>query len=86
MVKKELARLYAEKEGIYNVEAQRRIDSLIELMKTVLKKDGSIVFRGFGSFEVKKTTRKTGINPRTGEEIKLTPRKIVKFRSSKHLF
>lgn len=86
MVKKEFAKLYAEKERIYNNEAQRRIDSMFEIMKELLRKDETLIFRGFGSFEVRKTTRKEGVNPRTGEPIKITPKKFVKFKTSKNLF
>lgn len=86
MVKKEFTKLYAKKEGIYDNEAQRRIDSILELMKEVLRKNETLIFRGFGSFEVRKTTRTEGVNPRTGKPIRFLPKKYVKFKTSKNLF
>lgn len=86
MIKKEFIQLYAEKEGIYFTEAQRRIESILEIFKDAFKNEETIIFREFGSFEVKTTTRKDGVNPRTGEPIKLAPKKYVKFKVSRQVF
>lgn len=86
MIKKEFAKLYAQKEDIYNVEAERRINLMLDLMSEVLKKNEILIFRGFGSFQVKKSKKKMGVNPKTGETIEIMPKKVIKFKASKSLF
>lgn len=86
MIKKEFVKLYAEKEGIYNNEAQRRIEVMLDLLKGQFQKNEEVIFRGFGSFKVKETTRTTGVNPRTGKAIKIKPKKYVKFKVSQEIF
>lgn len=86
MIKKDFVKLYAKKEGIYDNEAQRRIESMLELLKEQFQKDEEIIFRGFGNFKVKQTTRTSGVNPRTGKPIEVKPKKYVKFKVSQDVF
>ena len=54
-------------------------------MKEALEKNEVLVFRGLGTFERRETKRKEGRNPRTGEAIKMTPKKFIKFKVGKDL-
>jgi len=66
-------------------QAERAVDAVIEAIKIGLKKDHSVLIVGFGSFKV--TTRKAriGVNPKTGEKIKIAASKGVKFAAGKEL-
>ncbi|MGE0435119.1 MAG: HU family DNA-binding protein [Planctomycetota bacterium] len=65
--------------------AERAITSVLDAIKTGLKKDTSVQLIGFGTFEVKKRKARTGRHPKTGEEIKIKASKTVGFRPGKAL-
>src|SRR6476620_1381722 len=54
------------------------IDSILE----TLKRDGKFVLPGFGKFVVAKTKAHIGMNPSTGEKIKVKAGKTVRFKAS----
>ena len=81
MVKKEFAELLMEKADLKSFEeAKRQVEIFIETMKEALEKNEVLIFRGLGTFERRETKRKEGRNPRTGETIKMRPRKYIKFK------
>ena len=51
-------------------------------MKGVLQKGDAVKIAGFGNFVVRSKGARKGRNPRTGEEIGITPRRVVTFRPS----
>ena len=86
MVKKEFAELLMEKADLKSLEeAKRQTELLIETMKEALEKNEVLIFRGLGTFERRETKRKEGRNPRTGEVIKMTPKKYIKFKIGRNL-
>ena len=50
-----------------------------------LKKNGGFTLPSFGTFTVKKTKARKGVNPRTGEPIKVKAGKTVRFKASPSL-
>ena len=66
-------------------EAKRQTDIFLETMKEALVKEEILVFRGFGTFEKRVFKREMGRNPKTGEDIKITPKKYIKFKVGKEL-
>ena len=66
-------------------EAKRQTEVFIETMKEALEKNEVLIFRGFGTFERRVYKRELGRNPRTGEEIKITPKKYIKFKIGRDL-
>lgn len=86
MKKKEFAELFMVKAELKSKEeAKRQVELFIETMKDALESDEVLIFRGLGTFERRITKRKEGRNPRTGEAIKITPKKYIKFRVGKDL-
>lgn len=86
MKKVEFAELFMEKAHLRSMEeAKKQVELFIETMKEALAKDEVLIFRGLGTFERRTTKRKEGRNPRTGESIKITPKKYIKFRVGKDL-
>ncbi|MDP0488751.1 MAG: HU family DNA-binding protein [Fusobacterium sp. JB021] len=86
MKKKEFAELFMVKAELKSKEeAKRQVELFIETMKDALEADEVLIFRGLGTFERRTTKRKEGRNPRTGESIKITPKKYIKFRVGKDL-
>ena len=66
-------------------DAQEVINCIFESMEKALKKKESINITGFGTFSVNKRKARTGRNPRTGEEIKIAARNVMKFSPGKAL-
>ena len=61
--------------------AERCVDAVIEGVKKGLKgKEKKVQLVGFGTFEVSKRKARLGVNPRTGEKIKIAASKTVKFK------
>jgi nucleoid DNA-binding protein len=61
------------------------VDSVISSIKKGLKKDKSVQLIGFGTFSVAKRAARMGVNPQTGEKIKIKPSKTVKFKAGQAL-
>ena len=86
MTKKEFAALFAEKANFESkAEAERKLDVVLNLFEEVLVNGGDINFIGWGKFEVKDTPARTGRNPKTGEEVAILAKKVVKFKAGKSL-
>lgn len=66
-------------------QAGEVVDCLVETITKSLKKGEDVVIPGFGSFKVGKRAARTGINPKTGEKIKIKAAKVAKFKAGKAL-
>jgi len=60
--------------------AERAVEAVLESIKKGVKKDKSVQLIGFGTFSVAKRAARAGINPQTGEKIKIKASKTVKFK------
>ena len=58
------------------------VELVLNLLKGVLQKGDAVKIAGFGNFVVRSKGARKGRNPRTGEEIGITPRRVVTFRPS----
>jgi DNA-binding protein HU-beta len=66
-------------------EAKAALDSMLDGMTTTLKSGGNVTLTGFGTFRTVHRKARTGVNPRTGEKIKIAAGKAVKFTPGKKL-
>ena len=66
-------------------EAASITNTIIETMSDALARGESIEIRGFGSFVVKQYDSYIGRNPKTGEKIKVAPKKLPFFKVGKDL-
>ena len=83
MGKKEITTRMAKDAGITQLQAQRAFASLLEGVKTSLKKGRKVNFSGFGSFEIKIREARKGRNPKTGAAIEIPRKKRIKFTPSR---
>lgn len=60
--------------------AERAVDAVLDGIKKGVKKDKAVQLIGFGTFSVTKRAARTGVNPQTGEKIKIKASKSVKFK------
>ena len=82
MRKADIANEIYEKVGVSKKEAADIVEFVLNLMKNVLHKGESIKIAGFGNFVVRSKGPRKGRNPRTGQEIGITPSRVVTFRPS----
>jgi DNA-binding protein HU-beta len=66
-------------------EAERAVTAVVDGIKTGIRKDKSVQLVGFGTFRVSERAARMGINPKTGEKIKIKKSKTVKFAVGKEL-
>jgi len=86
MNKNELAVQMVNDAETTKVDALKVIDSLIEIVSDELKKkDGKLTLVGFGTFKTIVKKQKKGRNPRTGADITIPKKKVVKFVAGKKL-
>ncbi len=65
--------------------AERSVEAVVEAIKASLKKIKPVQLVGFGTFKVANRKARTGVNPKTGEKIKIKASKSVKFSAGKDL-
>jgi DNA-binding protein HU-beta len=85
MNKAELVDAIAAATDASKADAQRNLDAVIDAISGALKKGDSVQLTGFGTFEVRDRSARTGRNPQTGEEIKIKATKAPAFKAGKGL-
>jgi integration host factor subunit alpha len=66
-------------------KAKDMVELFFEEIKSSLEQGKSVKISGFGKFELRDKTGRPGRNPKTGEEIPITARRVVTFRSGQKL-
>lgn len=85
LTKAELADLLFEKVGLNKREAKDLVDTFFEEIRIALEKGDSVKLSGFGNFQVRDKKQRPGRNPKTGEEIPISARRVVTFHASQKL-
>ncbi len=80
MNKAELIDAVAKDTKMSKKDAAVAVDSVIKMVTNTLKKGEKVTLVGFGTWEVKKRAARKGVNPRTGEAIKIKATKVVSFK------
>ena len=85
LTKAELADLLFEKVGLNKREAKDMVESYFEEIRSQLESGESVKLSGFGNFQLRDKPQRPGRNPKTGEEIPITARRVVTFHASQKL-
>jgi DNA-binding protein HU-beta len=85
MNKADLVARIAQDTGATKSSAAAAVDSLLAGITRALKKGDAITFVGFGTFKTSKRRARVGLNPRTGDTIKIPKRRVVRFTAGKAL-
>ena len=85
MNKNEMIASIAEEAGLSKAVARKALDSFMSSVMETLENDDEVVLRGFGRWYVEQRDARTGRNPRTGEEIQIAAKKVVKFKAGTSL-
>jgi DNA-binding protein HU-beta len=82
MSKAFIAQVIQESASLTGTAANRAASDLMGAIVRELKKNGKFTLPSFGTFSVRKTRARKGLNPRTGESIKVKAGKTVRFKAS----
>jgi len=85
MNKSELVEALANENGLTYKKAEEIVNLIFDSMAETLSNGGRIEIRGFGSFVVKDYKSYMGRNPKTGEVIKVRPKRLPFFKVGKEL-
>ena len=85
MNKSELVEVISSKAEITKAEAKKVLGVTLDAIIDGLASDGKVTLVGFGTFEVRTRSARTGRNPRTGEKIKIAAAKAPAFKPGKEM-
>ncbi|MBQ3040994.1 MAG: HU family DNA-binding protein [Clostridia bacterium] len=85
MNKTDLIEKVAQVADLKKKEAEAAVAAVLGAIEDALVAGDKVQIIGFGTFEVKTTAAKTGINPQTKEKIQIPAKKTVKFSAGKAL-
>ena len=85
MHKNDLVQKLTERTGLSNMDAQKAVDGVFELITDSLKSGEEVRVTGFGVFVVSSRAGGKGRNPQTGEEITIKASKAARLRVGKAL-
>lgn len=85
LTKAELTDLLFENVGLNKREAKEIVESFYEEMRAALQDGDGVKLSGFGNFQLRAKPQRPGRNPKTGEEIPISARRVVTFHASQKL-
>ena len=69
--------------GTSKADAERAVNAVVDGIKLGVKKTKTVQLIGFGTFKISNRKARTGVNPKTGDKIKIKASKSVKFAPGK---
>ena len=85
LTKAELAEMLFEKVGLNKRESKDMVETFFEEIRDALARGESVKLSGFGNFQLRDKPQRPGRNPKTGEEIPISARRVVTFHASQKL-
>lgn len=85
MIKADLVNRIAKEMDVSKQEAEAGVNLFFKTIKDALLKGEEIELRGFGSFRFRNRGARSGRNPRTGDPVRVPPKKVLYFKPSKLL-
>ena len=85
LTKAEIAEALFNQLGLNKREARELVDLFFEEIRGALERGESVKLSGFGNFQLRDKPQRPGRNPKTGEEIPISARRVVTFHASQKL-
>ncbi len=85
LTKADMAERLFEELGINKREAKDLVEIFFEEVRSALERGYQVKLSGFGNFDLRDKNQRPGRNPKTGEEIPITARRVVTFRPGQKL-
>lgn len=80
LTKADIAEHLFEKLGINKKDAKDLVEAFFEEIRSALEKGEQVKLSGFGNFDLRDKKERPGRNPKTGEDIPISARRVVTFR------
>ncbi|WP_375054874.1 integration host factor subunit alpha [Zobellella sp. DQSA1] len=71
--------------GISKRDAKEMVEAFFEEIRAALEQGEQVKISGFGNFELRNKGERPGRNPKTGEDIPISARRVVTFRPGQKL-
>ena len=71
--------------GISKREAKDMVEAFFEEIRQALERGEQVKISGFGNFDLREKNQRPGRNPKTGEDIPISARRVVTFRPGQKL-
>jgi len=81
----DLVEALAKRANMQRADANRLLTRMLEMMQDAMVDGKTVKLSRFGNFNVRAKRQRVGRNPKTGEEVPITPRRVVTFRPSQML-
>ena len=85
LTKAEIANRLFDEVGLNKREAKEFVDAYFEEIRAALETGENVKLSGFGNFQLREKNQRPGRNPKTGEEIPISARRVVTFRPGQKL-
>lgn len=85
LTKADLANRLYEEVGLNKREAKEFVDAWFEAIREALESGENVKLSGFGNFQLRDKNERPGRNPKTGEEIPISARRVVTFKPGQKL-
>ncbi|MGA0794875.1 MAG: integration host factor subunit alpha [Quisquiliibacterium sp.] len=85
LTKADLAEILFENVGLNKREAKDMVETFFDEIRGALERGESVKLSGFGNFQLRDKPQRPGRNPKTGEEIPISARRVVTFHASQKL-
>lgn len=85
MTKQQLVQNLAAKTGLTKKDAESVLNTVLDEISNALRSGEKVQLIGFGTFETRKRTSRTGRNPQTGESIQIPEMTVPAFRAGNKL-
>lgn len=85
LTKADMAEMLYDELGLNKREAKEIVEQFFEEVKAALENGHQVKLSGFGNFVLRSKAQRPGRNPKTGEEIPISARRVVTFRPGQKL-
>ena len=85
LTKAEMADKLFDQLGLNKREAKDLVEGFFECLRNSLENGKQVKLSGFGNFDLRDKNQRPGRNPKTGEEIPISARRVVTFRPGQKL-
>lgn len=85
LTKKDIVNYLNQKIGLSKTESKLIVEGFFSEIKEALSSGEEVKISGFGNFELIDKKERPGRNPKTGEEVTISARRVVTFRSGRKL-
>jgi|SRR5690606_33609751 integration host factor subunit alpha len=85
LTRADLTNAIYEEVGLSQNEAANLVEMVLELISDSLARGNDVKITNFGTFQVRQKNARVGRNPKTGEEVPISPRRVIVFRPSANM-